>query len=189
MTPFDDTKTGRRIFAVLRLMAFALPVCLPMLHGHEAYAGDANLTFTGTIQQPSCDLDTSSANQTVNLGSVPVMNFAAVGSTANPTAFSVNLLNCTAAVNVTMTVAGTMDTVPSVLQNAGTAQKVGVQILQAGSVGATTGTPVTLNSAVSLGTVGGSGAMTIPFVAQFYRIGTLVAGSVLATATINFTYN
>jgi major type 1 subunit fimbrin (pilin) len=189
MTAFGHTKSGRRIFAVWRLLALALPACLPALHGHDAFAGDANLTFTGTIQQPSCDVGTSSANQTVNLGSVPVMNFAAVGSAANPTAFSVNLVNCTAAVNVTMTVAGTMDTVPSVLQNTGTARQVGVQILQASRVGGTTGTPVTLNSAVSLGSVDGSGAMTIPFVAQFYRIGTLVAGSVLATATINFTYN
>ncbi len=170
-------------------MALVLPVCLPTLFGHEAFAGDANLNFTGTIQLPSCDVDTSSANQTVNLGSALMMNFGSVGSTANPTAFNLNLVNCSAAANVTMTVAGTMDTVPSVLQNTGTAREVGVQILQAGQVGATTGTPVTLNSAINLGTVGGSGTMTIPFVAQFYRIGTLTAGSVVATATINFTYS
>jgi major type 1 subunit fimbrin (pilin) len=88
-----------------------------------------------------------------------------------------------------MSVAGTIDTVASVLQNTGTATQVGVQILKAASVGATTGTPVTLNSTSSLGTVDNTNTMTVPFVAQFYRLGTLTAGSVTTTATVNFTYN
>ncbi|CAM2177177.1 major type 1 subunit fimbrin (pilin) [Paraburkholderia sacchari] len=154
-----------------------------------AFAVDATLNFTGDILQPSCDIDSSTANQTVPLGTAPIMDFAAVGSTSNPKGFYLSLVNCAAGTNVTMTVAGTMDTVPSVLKNIGTATQVGVQILQAGSVGATTGTPVTLNSAVNLGVVGSSNAMTVPLVAQFYRLGTLTAGTVSATATVNFTYN
>ncbi|WP_213296947.1 fimbrial protein [Paraburkholderia sacchari] len=154
-----------------------------------AIAADANLNFTGTILQPSCDIDSSTANQTVPLGSAPIMNFAAVGSTSNPAAFSLKLVNCAAGTSVTMTVAGTMDTVPSVLKNTGTATQVGVQILKAGTVGATTGTPVTLNSAVNLGAVDSTNTMTVPFVAQFYRLGALTAGTVSATATVNFTYN
>lgn len=154
-----------------------------------AFAADANLNFTGTILQPSCDVSSSSLDQTVNLGTALIANFGSVGSTANPTAFNLSLLNCAAGTIVSMTVAGTMDTVASVLQNTGTATKVGVQILQAGSVGATSGTPVTLNNAVNLGVVGGTNAMTVPLVAQFYRLGTLTAGTVTTLMTVNFTYN
>jgi major type 1 subunit fimbrin (pilin) len=31
--------------------------------------------------------------------------------------------------------------------------------------------------------------MTIPMAAQFYRIGTMTAGTVTSTATVDFTYN
>ncbi len=155
----------------------------------SAFAVDATLNFTGTILPPSCTVDSSTANQTINLGTAPIVNFAAVGSTGNPQGFSLNLINCDAGANVTMTVSGTMDTVPSVLQNTGTATQIGVQLLRASSVGATVGTPLTLNSAIALGTVGSTNAMTVPMVAQFYRLGTMTAGTVAATATVNFTYN
>ncbi|TDG20838.1 type 1 fimbrial protein [Paraburkholderia silviterrae] len=172
----------------MRSLQLLLGILVAILMG-PVFAADANLNFTGTILQPSCDIDSSTANQTVPLGRAPIMDFAAVGSTSNPTAFNLKLVNCAPGTSVTMSVTGTMDTVPSVLKNTGSAAQVGVQILQAGSVGATTGTPVKLNSAISLGAVGSANAMTVPFVAQFYRLGTLKAGTVSATATVNFTYN
>ncbi|WP_322059344.1 fimbrial protein [Paraburkholderia sp. J63] len=172
----------------MRSLQLLLAILVANLSG-PAFAADANLNFTGTILQPSCEIDSSTANQTVPLGSAPIMNFASVGSTSNPAAFNLSLVNCAAGTSVTMTVTGTMDTVASVLKNTGSATQVGVQILRAGSVGSTTGTPVTLNSAVNLGAVNGTNAMTVPFVAQFYRLGTLTAGTVSATATVNFTYN
>lgn len=171
------------------LMLLAASAVIAAMGAGSALAADANLNFTGLITQPSCTVDSSTANQTISLGSAPIMNFPAIGSTGNPTAFSLNLLNCSPGTAVTMSVAGTMDTVASVLQNTGTATQVGVQILKAATVGATTGTPVTLNSTSSLGTVDNTNTMTVPFVAQFYRLGTLTAGSVTTTATVNFTYN
>ncbi|CAD6551216.1 fimbrial protein [Paraburkholderia sabiae] len=168
---------------------FSLLASLTLMAAGPAFAADANLNFTGLIMQPSCSIDSASANQVVNLGSAPIMNFASVGSTTNATPFNVKLVSCAPGTVITMTVAGTMDTVASVLQNTGTATQVGVQLLKASSVGATTGTPVTLNSAVAMGTVDSTYSMTIPFVAQFYELGTLTPGSVVATATVNFTYN
>ncbi|MFX1762714.1 fimbrial protein [Paraburkholderia sp. A1RI-2L] len=166
-----------------------LVALLAAMAAGSAFAADANLNFAGTIRQPSCDVDSSSVNKIVPLGSAPLVDFSAVGSTGNATAFNLNLVNCAVGTSVTMSMTGTIDTVSSVLKNTGTATQVGVQILKASSVGATTGAPVVINSAVSLGTVDGTGAMTIPMVAQFYRLGTLTAGSVTATATVNFTYN
>lgn len=171
----------RNFLFLLLILAFAV--------SRSACAADATLNFTGTILTPSCTVDSSTANQTIQLGSAPIMNFAAIGSTGNPQGFSLKLIDCDAGANVTMTVNGTMDTVPSVLQNTGTAAQVGVQLLLASGVGATTGTPLTLNSAINLGAVGSTNSMTIPMVAQFYRLGSLTAGTVAATATVNFTYN
>ncbi|WP_321879190.1 fimbrial protein [Paraburkholderia bannensis] len=174
--------------AAVRIIALLIAILAASLAG-RAFAADATLNFSGTILQPSCNLDSSTANQTVNLGSAQVTSFAAVGSTGNPTAFYLSLVDCSAGTNVTMTVSGTIDTVASVLKNTGTATQVGVQILQAGSVGATTGSPLTINSAVARGAVDSTNSMTIPLVAQFYRLGPLTAGTVTTTATVNFTYN
>ncbi|SAK42409.1 type-1 fimbrial protein [Caballeronia pedi] len=154
-----------------------------------ALAADANLNFTGQILTSSCTVDTGSVTQTINLQSAYVSSFAAVGATSNPTPFSLKLTNCSPSAKVSMTVAGTMDTVASVLKNTGLATQVGVQLLQASAIGGTTGTPITLNSAISLGTVDATASMTIPMVAQFYRLGTMTAGTVTTSATVNFTYN
>ncbi|SAL01165.1 fimbrial protein [Caballeronia calidae] len=152
-----------------------------------AVAPDAYLYFEGDILPASCTVDTTTANQTIQLGSVTVSNFT--GTTSNPAAFNLKLTNCSAGAKVSMTITGTMDTVASVLKNTGAAQQVGVQLLTASSVGATTGTPFTLNSATNMGTVDASNSMTIPMVAQFYKLGALTAGSVNASATVAFTYN
>lgn len=155
----------------------------------SAYAADATIYFSGTFFQPSCTVDSSTVNQTITLASTPVMDFATVGSAVNPQAFSLSLTNCAAGTNVSMTMTGTASTVPSVIANTGTAAQVGVQLLLAGSIGATTGTPITLNSAVNLGAVDSTNSMTIPLVAQYYRLGTLTAGTVATTVTVSFTYN
>ncbi|KMZ12412.1 type 1 fimbriae major subunit FimA [Candidatus Burkholderia humilis] len=155
----------------------------------SVFAADANLNFTGQILAASCSVDSSSANQTIDLGSAYVGTFASVGSISNAKAFNINLNNCSANAKVSMNVTGTMDSVVSVLKNTGSATGVGIQLLSASAVGSTTGTPITLNSTISVGTVNASNAMTIPFAAQFYRLGTMTAGSVTTTATVNFTYN
>ncbi|WP_084168424.1 fimbrial protein [Paraburkholderia acidipaludis] len=172
----------------MRIFRLFLAILATMTAG-SAFAVDGTISLSGTFLVPSCSIDSSTQNQTISLGSVPITNFTSVGSTTNPAAFNLNLVSCAPGTNVTMTVAGTIDTVPSVLQNTGTATKVGVQILRAGSMGATTGAPLALNNAISLGAVGTGSTMTIPLVAQFYGLGAVTAGTVSATATVNFTYN
>jgi major type 1 subunit fimbrin (pilin) len=126
-------------------------------------------------------------NQNIDLGTVKITDFT--GTTQSPTAFQISLENCTSGTNVSMTVNGTSDTVASVLKNTGDAGKVGVQLLRASSVGDTTGTPINLGSAAAIGAVDATNKLIIPMVAQFYKLGTLTAGSVAATATVNFAYN
>jgi major type 1 subunit fimbrin (pilin) len=176
-------------------MTFCTSAVLALASAGQAFAvnttyPDATISFTGTFIQPTCTVDSSTANQTIALDAAQITAFPSVGSTTNPKAFNMIVNNCAPTTQVTMTVSGTMDTVTSVLKNTGTAAQVGVQILQAGSVGATTGTPVTLNSAINFGTVDATNSMTIPLVAQYYQLGTAVTpGTVAAIATVNFTYN
>jgi major type 1 subunit fimbrin (pilin) len=155
----------------------------------QALAADATLTFTGNIILPTCTPDASTVTQTIPLGTAKTTDFATVGSTLNATAFNLKLINCVTNTNVTMTVNGTMDTVASVLKNGGTATQVGVQLLKATKTGDVTGSPLQLNASVLQGTVDASGSMTIPLVAQLYRIGTMTTGTVSSSATVNFTYN
>ncbi|MDR5774061.1 fimbrial protein [Caballeronia sp. LP006] len=155
----------------------------------SVFAVDATLNFTGTIILPTCTVDSSSANQTISLDTAKTTDFAAVGSTQNPRPFNVKLAACATNTNVTMTVNGTNDTLTSVLKNTGSAAQVGVQLLKASNVGDTTGSPITLGSAESLGAVDQTNEMTIPMVAQFYRLGAMTGGTVTAVATVNFAYN
>jgi major type 1 subunit fimbrin (pilin) len=163
--------------------------CLVSATAGSAFAADATLNFNGNILAAACTVDSSSANQTITLDPALVSDFPAVGATKNPAAFNLNLTNCTNGAHVMMTVTGTTDTVTSVLKNTGSATQVGVQLLSASSAGSTTGTAITINNARDMGVVDATNAMTIPMVAQYYRIGTMTAGTVAATATVNFTYN
>jgi major type 1 subunit fimbrin (pilin) len=163
--------------------------CLASMTSVGAFAADATLNFNGNILAASCTVDTDSVTQTITLDSALVSDFPAVNSIKYPAAFKLNLKDCTNGAHVTMTVTGTSDTVASVLKNTGTATQVGVQLLLASAVGSTTGTAIALNAAQDMGTVDATSAMTIPMVAQYYRLGAMTAGTVSSTATVNFTYN
>jgi major type 1 subunit fimbrin (pilin) len=160
-----------------------------LLSATRAFAVDATFTFTGDIIVPTCTISANTANQTIKLDTARMQDFASIGSTGRPVAFNLQLNNCVPTTIVSMTVGGTTDTVASVLKNTGTATQIGVQVLKAAKAGDVTGTPVQLNSLLSLGTVDNTNAMTIPMVAQYYRLGAMTAGSVTAVATLNFTYN
>jgi major type 1 subunit fimbrin (pilin) len=153
----------------------------------SAWAADATLNFTGKIILPTCTVNSAYVTQTIDLGTVKIPDFT--GTTLSPKAFQINLDSCVTGTNVSMTVNGTIDTVSSVLKNTGDAGKVGVQLLKAAAVGDTTGTAIVVGTAMSLGAVDATNKMTIPMVAQFYKLGTLTAGAVAASATVNFTYN
>ncbi|WP_250466700.1 fimbrial protein [Caballeronia sp. GAFFF2] len=162
---------------------------LALVAAHSSFAADATLNFTGTIILPTCTVDTDSVNQTITLQQAKTTDFAAVGATNSAQAFNVKLVSCAAGTNIGMTVNGTIDTVASVLKNTGTAAQVGVQLLKATNVGDSTGSPLALDSALTLGAADASGSMTVPMVAQYYRLGTMTGGTVTASATVNFTYN
>ncbi|MCP9266972.1 hypothetical protein M5U04_02360 [Xenorhabdus sp. XENO-1] len=56
-----------------------------------AYAADGQIKFTGDITATACKIDPSSANQTVNMGTISSSSFNGVNSASAATRFSITL--------------------------------------------------------------------------------------------------
>ncbi|MDC9588911.1 fimbrial protein [Xenorhabdus sp. XENO-10] len=61
-----------------------------------AHAADGQIKFTGKITDIACKIDSSSANQTVNMGTISSNAFNGTYSTSAPTRFSIKLSDCPA---------------------------------------------------------------------------------------------
>lgn len=55
----------------------------------------ANLKFTGTIIAETCNVDTSSVEQTIDMGQFSTAEFPSVGSLTKLKSFNINLKDCT----------------------------------------------------------------------------------------------
>ncbi len=63
--------------------------------------GSYNLHVFGTIVGESCNVDTQSVEQTVDMGEYSADDFPVPGSTTNPKKFDISLKGCTAAITDT----------------------------------------------------------------------------------------
>ncbi|WP_347449278.1 fimbrial protein [Pantoea stewartii] len=170
----------------LRFMATALAAI--SLCG-TASAADGTINFTGTIRDTACTVDTASANQTVNLGTVAATSFGSAGSTASASRFTINLTGCpTAVTTASIRFDGPLASGNSnllALSSGQTATNVGVGIYQQDSATlipvAKASAPVTLSS---------TGTNTLNFVAKYVSTAATVgAGSANAVATFTVAYN
>lgn len=170
----------------LRFMATALAAI--SLCG-TASAADGTINFTGTIRDTACTVDTASANQTVNLGTVAATSFGSAGSTAAASRFTINLTGCpTAVTTASIRFDGPLASGNSnllALSSGQTATNVGVGIYQQDSATlipvAKASAPVTLSS---------TGTNTLNFVAKYVSTAATVgAGSANAVATFTVAYN
>ncbi|MCE1736522.1 fimbrial protein, partial [Enterobacter hormaechei] len=59
-----------------------------------AHAADGQVKFTGKITATACKVDSNSANQTVNMGTISSSSFNGANSTSAATRFSINLTDC-----------------------------------------------------------------------------------------------
>ncbi|NIF20384.1 fimbrial protein [Candidatus Pantoea multigeneris] len=148
---------------------------------------NVNLTGVNTITPVACSVTQTAIS--VPMGDVLRSEFTGVGSVATSKAFSIPL-NCDENTRVKITLDATADSsgIPGVIAlNPSTSDKVasgvGVQVLR-------NSTPVTLGSALQVGTVATSGVYTIPLAARYYQTQARVtAGQANATATFTMTYN
>ncbi len=147
--------------------------------------GNDKLTLASTsVRAVTCSVTAATANQTIPLATVSPAMFPAAGSVAARTPFSLGL-SCQAGVSVSVTFSSTsgVSGVDSVLGNAGTAQGIGVQLLDPTQAPLVLGSPLTLTS-------GTTGNMSFPFYAQYYRLGAspVVPGTVHSTAVFTMSY-
>lgn len=75
-----------------------------LIHSLAVYADDGavyNLRVTGTIISESCEVDTSSQEQSVSLGEFDSSDFPSMGATSAWVPFNITLKNCSKAINGT----------------------------------------------------------------------------------------
>lgn len=154
-----------------------------------ALAADGTINFTGEILESACQVDTSSANQTVELGKVSASAFDQSGATAAATKFDIKLTNCPTT-DGSPTIAsvkfdGTNNTTnPDILALTGTstAKDVGIAIYE--KDGATLIPMSNKSQDNTIDTT--SSAVTLSFIAKYMSTAAKV-GAGTANGTTNFT--
>lgn len=182
---FDSSNTEARLVKTGDITSGTLQ---PLRVG-SYYAEDGKVTkeFTltaGTVISQSCVVNTPDVN--VPLDDVVASDLTAIGSTAKPRPFNVELI-CDKRVPIYFTANGITDPdagSDGVLKNtetSGSASGVGVQIIY-------NGTPLKLNNKFQV-TTSPSGQENLQFYAQYYKTkNTAFPGTVRAIMTIDITY-
>ena len=163
----------------------------------SAAEGDESVTtnggvihFKGEVVNAACAIDSESMNQTVELGQVRSSRLAKAGDLSSAVGFNIKLNDCDTNVSSNAAVAFLGTTVTSnddtlALQSsaAGSAQNVGIQILDR------TGEVLILDGATfSAKTDLIDGTNILPFQARYIALGQSVAGTANADATFKVQY-
>ncbi len=162
-----------------------------------AFAEDqGTVTFTGRVQEDTCNLATGSANQTVELGTVSASALSAVKSNAGSKMFDIVVENCGASISKVAAHFETdnidVDSENTIKNTASgnAAQNVTVQLVDRDGT-----TPIALGSTgtsrdVTGGTETVGGGATLTYGGRLYSSkGGATAGEVLAITRFTLAYN
>ncbi|AHG22868.1 hypothetical protein Z042_16165 [Chania multitudinisentens RB-25] len=151
---------------------------------------NSNLTVTGlAVKTTACSVSNSVIN--VKLGPTKVADFGDVGSTSGSKAFGIDLNNCDAGLNLSMTLSpgsgGSSDKDLGLLtaDTTSSANGLALQLMYNNA-------PVKLDTAFSVlgSTTTSGGSYHIPLAVRYYKTATqLKSGTVNASATFTMTYN
>ncbi|HGH5397786.1 TPA: fimbrial protein [Raoultella planticola] len=197
-------KTQLRIMAtVVGILVSGVVVAMPSQPAHStltvnpgAIAGTQStggqIEFSGSITDTSCNIDSTSANQIVDLGKWASSYFTGAGSETTKTAFHIKVKDCPATVTkVSVLFDGTRDSNNSnLLAVNGGAQGVAIKLYEDDKA-----TPINLGTeskdqAVIAGTSGSnSGTADLEFFADYISTSAVSAGSANGTANFNMVYN
>jgi major type 1 subunit fimbrin (pilin) len=197
-------KTQLRIMAtVVGILVSGVVVAMPSQPAHStltvnpgASAGTQStggqIEFSGSITDTSCNIDSTSANQIVDLGKWASSYFMGAGSETTKTAFHIKVKDCPATVTkVSVLFDGTRDSNNSnLLAVNGGAQGVAIKLYEDDKA-----TPINLGTeskdqAVIAGTSGSnSGTADLEFFADYISTSAVSAGSANGTANFNMVYN
>jgi type 1 fimbria pilin len=140
-----------------------------------------NLSNSVTIIDPACSVNTTPIN--VTLPTVSTGALASVGATAGTTPFAI-ALTCSsgATLDIELDYAGTASNITGVLtKTSGTSAGVGLRLLDQNY------NPVVFGATTVVGSTP-TGALSIPYYAQYYRTAAVTVGSINASATFTLSY-
>ena len=146
--------------------------------------------FKGEVVNAACAIDSESMNQTVELGQIRSSRLAKAGDLSSAVGFNIKLNDCDTNVSrnaavafLGTTVTGNDDTLALQSSAAGSAQNVGIQILdRTGKVLIPDGATFSAKTDLIDGT------NILPFQARYIALGQSVAGTANADATFKVQY-
>lgn len=140
---------------------------------------------SGTIiAAPTCTINAGSAAQVITLPAISTATLAARGSVSGLKAFSIGL-TCQTGVNATIAWTSAQSTTTAgLMTSTGTANNIGVQLLDENQDPLPWGTATTITGASA------GGVVTLPYYAQYYRSGngSVSVGTVSSKATFTVNY-
>lgn len=192
-------KTQLRIMAILMgalISGAAISVTTPTINvnpgsnaGTQGTGGQ--VIFNGSITDSSCNIDSASTSQTVDLGKWASTYFTSTGFETTKTPFHIKVKDCPASVtNVAVLFDGARDQSDNtLLATTGSAAGVAIKLYEDDK-----STAVSLGKAskaknVVAGATTGTGTADLEFFADYISTGAVTAGDANGTANFNMIYN
>ncbi|EPC5232198.1 MULTISPECIES: fimbrial protein [Klebsiella] len=192
-------KTQLRIMAILMgalVSGAAISVTTPTINvnpgsnaGTQGTGGQ--VIFNGSITDSSCNIDSASTSQTVDLGKWASTYFTSTGFETTKTPFHIKVKDCPASVtNVAVLFDGARD--PSdntLLATTGGAAGVAIKLYEDDKSTAVSLGKVSKAKNVVAGATAGTGTADLEFFADYISTGAVTAGDANGTANFNMIYN
>ena len=147
--------------------------------------------FNGSITDSSCNIDSASTSQTVDLGKWASTYFTSTGFETTKTPFHIKVKDCPASVtNVAVLFDGARDQSDNtLLATTGGAAGVAIKLYEDDKSTAVSLGSVSKAKNVVAGATAGTGTADLEFFANYISTGAVTAGDANGTANFNMIYN
>ncbi|HDU4279918.1 TPA: fimbrial protein [Klebsiella variicola] len=159
--------------------------------GTSAQGAGGQVNFNGSITDSSCNVDSGSTGQTVDLGKWASNYFTSTGSETTKTSFHIKVKDCPASVTtVAVLFDGARDqSDTTLLATNGGATGVAIKLYEDDQNTAVSLGKVSKDHPVVAGATAGTGSADLEFYADYVSTGAVAAGDANGTANFNMIYN
>ena len=159
--------------------------------GTSAQGAGGQVNFNGSITDSSCNVDSGSTGQTVDLGKWASNYFTSTGSETTKTSFHIKVKDCPASVaKVAVLFDGARDqSDTTLLATNGGATGVAIKLYEDDQNTAVSLGKVSKDHPVVAGATAGTGSADLEFYADYVSTGAVAAGDANGTANFNMIYN
>ena len=159
--------------------------------GTSAQGAGGQVNFYGSITDSSCNVDSGSTGQTVDLGKWASSYFTGTGSETTKTPFHIKVKDCPASVaKVAVLFDGARDqSDTTLLATNGGATGVAIKLYEDDQNTAVSLGKVSKAKNVVAGATAGTGTADLEFFADYISTGAVTAGDANGTANFNMIYN